>query len=588
MTLDHIVKERYPTFVDALRDLDDALSMLFLFASLPSTHFSTPPKTIALCQRLCHEFEHYLITSHTLRKSFLSIKGIYYQATIQGQDVLWLVPYKFVQRVTNDVDFRIMGTFVEFYTTLLGFVNYRLYTTAGLIYPPKFSQSSDEEGAELDAFVVQSRDIASGQPKQLNGDDATAQTDTEATARAQAIANSLSTQNNNDTEDAVSEAGSDNDEPPTNALTSALTDFTKQDPTADDLPILSLSSDTQAAQASKLLQPFTFYLSRETPRAPLEFLLKAFGCPRIGWDAVLGAGAFTNDESDQRITHQIVDRPPLPVSNGADAGPEGVAASDGASRRGMRYPNRTYVQPQWVWDSVNACELQRPDLYALGATLPPHLSPFVKPKTGVYDPTKPLEEIDVEEGTRMLESGGDDDEEAEKDVDTVEGVESVKELGDLEGSDGDEEEAEGSEMDDMSDIEEVDEMDEANGLAAQPTTTTTGTQEDNDADFSGFSSDDSEAAYQRDLAAEATGTPSTKRKATSSKPSKDAKNNTKAKTTKADWDLERRKMMMPQKKRRLYEKMAFSNNERDKETERLVEKRRKLEGGEKRRGKGRT
>ena len=75
ISLDHIIKERYPAFVDALRDLDDALSLLFLFANLPST-VAVPPKTIALCQRLCLEFEHYLITSHSLRKSFLSSKGI--------------------------------------------------------------------------------------------------------------------------------------------------------------------------------------------------------------------------------------------------------------------------------------------------------------------------------------------------------------------------------------------------------------------------------------------------------------------------------------------------------------------------------
>ena len=55
--LDHIIKERYPTFVDALRDLDDALSMLFLFANLPSSEH-IPAKTIALCQRLTREFEH--------------------------------------------------------------------------------------------------------------------------------------------------------------------------------------------------------------------------------------------------------------------------------------------------------------------------------------------------------------------------------------------------------------------------------------------------------------------------------------------------------------------------------------------------
>ena len=123
---------RYPSFVDALRDLDDALSMVFLFATLP-TDEKIANEHVRTCQRLSAEFQHYVLVSRSLRKTFLSIKGIYYQAEIMGQEITWIVPYQFSQNVPTNVDFRVMATFLELYETLLGFVNFKLYSDANLV-----------------------------------------------------------------------------------------------------------------------------------------------------------------------------------------------------------------------------------------------------------------------------------------------------------------------------------------------------------------------------------------------------------------------------------------------------------------------
>lgn len=37
----------------------------------------------------------------------------------------------------TDVDFRVMLTFVEFYASLMGFVNFKLFTGLNLKYPPQ-------------------------------------------------------------------------------------------------------------------------------------------------------------------------------------------------------------------------------------------------------------------------------------------------------------------------------------------------------------------------------------------------------------------------------------------------------------------
>lgn len=85
-SLHHVVKERYPSFVDALADLDDALSLIFLFATLPVDE-RIEVKHTAECARLAAEWQHYVIAAACLVRTFVSIKGIYYQAEIRGQTI---------------------------------------------------------------------------------------------------------------------------------------------------------------------------------------------------------------------------------------------------------------------------------------------------------------------------------------------------------------------------------------------------------------------------------------------------------------------------------------------------------------------
>ena len=54
-----------------------------------------------------------------------------------------------------DVDYRVMGTFLQFYTTMLGFVNYKLYATLDLKYPPKVIQENLDNDLGLAEFMVQ-------------------------------------------------------------------------------------------------------------------------------------------------------------------------------------------------------------------------------------------------------------------------------------------------------------------------------------------------------------------------------------------------------------------------------------------------
>ncbi|KAL0979714.1 hypothetical protein UPYG_G00188630 [Umbra pygmaea] len=365
--LDHIIKERYPTFVDALRDVDDALSMCFLFSTLPRTG-KCHIQTITLCRRLTVEWMNFIIASRSLRKVFLSIKGIYYQAEVLGQLTTWLVPYQFAHDHPTDVDYRVMATFTEVYTTLLGFINFRLYQSLNLVYPPKLDTKDEMElKAKQDDYAL---DCESYMEK--------------LSALSASLARVVATVEEEENQ---------------------LDQFTTE---GEDLEYLQAREKEQREiEANKrLFEGLKFFLNREVPRESLAFILRCFGAS-VSWDKSLCIGG-TYDVTDESITHQIVDRPDT----------------------GKQYINRYYVQPQWVFDSVNAKMLMPVEDYFIGVTLPPHLSPFVEEKDGDYVPPEKLKLLALQRGEKLgqeeeeeEDAEDDDDEEEEEDEDEEEMIE---------------------------------------------------------------------------------------------------------------------------------------------------------------------
>ena len=474
-----------------------------------------------------------------------------------------------------------MGTFVEFYTTLLGFVNFRLYTSIGLVYPPRFDSKSDEQGGELGAFTLEGKGV-----------EASEQIDTPLTSETNG-----GSESNTDIQmkvDAISELQNGEDEVeqepmtvPTEEVNDAIDSFEAAGEGADILPQPQISG----IEASSLFATFSFFLSRETPRQPLEFILRAFGCKRVGWDAVLGDGAFTNNESDPTITHQVVDRPPLPEVSLPEVkyidGEESTVLS--TARPGVRIPGRTYVQPQWVWDCINEGRLLRPDLYAPGVILPPHLSPWVKPTKGAYDPTAPLAEQEREGEAEEAEGLDEDLEGEEEDIPAATAAE-----GEIVSN--------GNDLSVASSISDENDMDVAatEDSSSDSEPLPTDIDQDDRSEFGGFSQasdSDPEATltlHQRELEAEAAGltfseavTATTAngrpvRGILKTRPvnkGEEARKNAAKKRREDEEELERRKMMMPRKKRKVLDKMLYSNRKKEVEAEKLRGKRRRIEGG---------
>uniref|UniRef100_H3DEP0 Pescadillo homolog n=1 Tax=Tetraodon nigroviridis TaxID=99883 RepID=H3DEP0_TETNG len=235
------------------------------------------------------------------------------------------------------VDYRVMATFTEVYTTLLGFVNFRLYHSLNLAYPPKIDIKTESQLKEDD------EDYAMNSESYLE--------------KLSALSASLARVVSAEDEEAE----------------------------VDQFPIEGEDTEKMEAQEKeqkqleaqkKLFEGLKFFLNRETPRESLAFVIRCFG-GQVSWDKSICIGS-TYEMTDETITHQIVDRPNVD----------------------KQYINRYYIQPQWVFDCINAKILLPVEDYFLGVTLPPHLSPFVEEKEGDYVPPEKLKILALQRGEK--------------------------------------------------------------------------------------------------------------------------------------------------------------------------------------------
>ena len=241
-----------------------------------------------------------------------------------------------------------MLTFLELYQTLLSFVFFKLYTDAGLVYPPPLDTKKDENAAGVNAFSLQdnSRQI-SGKPTHTTAGSQITGKLVKQTIKSIAANSEVDSE---DVEMAISDSAADADE-----------DFTpipsSKDQTTVALPTLRTLSTLPQTLSTDLFSPYTFFLSRETPRPIFEFVVRSFG-GRIGWPPSSGAGS-PFDELDPSITHVIIDRPP-------------AKKEESSEERELR-SRRKYVQPQWIVDCINAGKILLEEPYSQGKILPPHL-----------------------------------------------------------------------------------------------------------------------------------------------------------------------------------------------------------------------
>lgn len=268
-----------------------------------------------------------------------------------------------------------MRTFTEFYITLLGFINFKLYRNINAVYPPQIAV-----GKLKDVVISKTKN----QFMEDDDDNNEYETRNELVATLNKPIKTINNKSVSDVESMDQQLDSFQDQDDTSAVNNNQLSF------------------HQTLALENLFKGLKLFLNREVPRESLTFVIRSFN-GEVSWDSNVFPGA-TFDECDESITHHIIDRDTV---------------------REKRL-NRIYVQPQWVFDSVNNRMLLPAQEYFPGSKLPPHLSPFVTEKKGDYVPP---DKIRMEEIRKRYESEKLDEQNV-KDGNVSEGPDSEFEIND--------------------------------------------------------------------------------------------------------------------------------------------------------------
>ncbi|WVQ69905.1 uncharacterized protein L199_008128 [Kwoniella botswanensis] len=519
--LDHLVKERYPTFTLALQDLQDPLNLVHLFSTLPTNPIPgktlVPSSVIAECSRLISEWKVWAIRTNSLRKIFLGVKGIYYECEVPGQGgevvkVRWLEGYEFQQHVPTDVDFRILLTFLDLYRTLISFTLFKLYTEENLVYPPPLDVELDERGESVGAFrLVEKKDNLGVESSKVSKK-----------AVRKAIRGIKASTGDVDADVEMDEDEQDGNEEDDEEFVERPTKSGEEVEDVATAPLTTynslLATSSNAASTSKqnlLFSPYTFYLSRETSSRTWEFVIRAMGGKII-------TSLNSPTPSDDSITHVIIDRP-ITVERMREM------------ENGRKW---TWVQPQWVADCVNRQKIIPSEGYHPGQLLPPHLSPW----DGEGELDRPWLEDQQNAAITAAQEEADQEEDAiERDV---------------------------PEEEDVSEDEDVEDEEEPAGSKYPPALLASSLDSENvsllhAAELEAEQNGISHSAFRNQL------------KEAIKANAKDA--STKSQAGKKGGEEDLRKIMMSNKKAKLYEKMQYSNREKAAEKENLERKRLAIE-----------